>query len=62
MLKDGSWGDHLSVMALCELYQVNAIIVVINGQKISEPIKINVGSSKTVLIKFNSEFHYEAIV
>lgn len=62
MLKEGTWGDHLSVMALCELYQVNAIIVVIDNKKILEPIKINVGSSKTVLIKFNSEFHYEAIV
>ena len=62
MSRDGSWGDHLTLMALCELYQINAIIIVINGNKISEPININVGSSKTILIKFNSEFHYEAII
>lgn len=62
MSKSGSWGDHLSLIALCELYQINAIIIVVNKQKISEPITINVGSTKTVLIKFNSEFHYEAIV
>lgn len=62
MSRDGSWGDHLTLMALCELYQINAIIIVVNGNKISDPININVGSSKTVLIKFNSEFHYEAII
>ena len=62
MTQDGVWGDHLSLMALCELYQTNATIIVVNGIELSEPIKINVGSSKTVLIKFNSEFHYEAIV
>ena len=62
MSQKGVWGDHLSLLALCELYQTNATIIVVNGVELSEPIKINVGSSKTVLIKFNSEFHYEAIV
>ena len=62
MSQEGVWGDHLSLLALCELYQTNATIIVVNGVDLSEPIKINVGSSKTVLIKFNSEFHYEAIL
>lgn len=62
MSKEGVWGDHLSLLALCELYQTNATIIVVNGIELSEPIKINVGSTKTVLIKFNSEFHYEAIL
>jgi hypothetical protein len=62
MSKNGSWGDHLTLLALCELYQINAIIIVINGNNFSDPIKINVGSTRTVLIKFNSEFHYEAII
>ena len=62
MSKEDSWGDHLSLLSLCELYQINAIIIVTNGNRLSEPIKINVGSTRTVLIKFTSEFHYEAIV
>jgi len=62
MSQEGVWGDHLSLLALCELYQTNATIIVVNGVELSEPIKINVGSTNTVLIKFNSEFHYEAIL
>lgn len=62
MIKDGSWGDHLSLLALCELYQVNAILIISEGNKLSEPVKINVGSEINVLIRFNSEFHYEAII
>ncbi len=62
MKKDGSWGDHLSLLALCELYQVNAILIISENNKISEPIKINVGSDINILIRFNSEFHYEAII
>ena len=61
MLKDGSWGDHTILLALCEMYMVNVILIVTNGDKLSDPIEINVGSSRTILIKFNSEFHYEAI-
>ena len=61
MLKDGTWGDHTILLALCELYMVNAIIIVTNGNNLSDPIEINVGSSRTIMIKFNSEFHYEAI-
>lgn len=61
MSKKGSWGDHTSLLALCELYQINAILIVTNNSKLSDPITINVGSTRTVLIKFNSEFHYEAI-
>jgi len=62
MSRDGSWGDHLSLLALCELYQVNAILVITEGKKLSEPLLINVGSNVNILIRFNSEFHYEAIV
>ena len=62
MIKDGSWGDHLSLLALCELYQINAIIIITEGTKVSDPIKINVDSEVNVLIRFNSEFHYEAII
>ena len=62
MGKEGHWGDHLSILALCELYQVNATLIVTEGNKLSEPININVGADKTILIKFTSEFHYEAIV
>lgn len=62
MSAEGVWGDHLVILALCELYQINAILVVTEGSKLSDPIKINVGSHKTVLVRFNSEFHYEAIV
>ena len=61
MLKDGTWGDHTILLALCEMYMVNAIIIVTNKNKLSDPIEINVGSQRTILIKFNSEFHYEAI-
>lgn len=62
MSQDGRWGDHLSLLALCELYQVNAILIITNGKKLSDPVKINVGSEVNILIKFHSEFHYEAIV
>ena len=62
MQEDGSWGDHLSLLALCELYQVNAILIITEGEKLAEPIKINVGSNVNILIKFTSEVHYEAIV
>ncbi len=62
MSQEGKWGDHLSLLALCELYQINAILIVTKGKELSDPIKINVGSTRTVLIKFTSEFHYEAIV
>lgn len=62
MGKDGSWGDHLSLLSLCELYQVNAVLVITDGKKLQEPIKINVGSEINVLIKFSSEIHYEAII
>ena len=62
MSKDGSWGDHISLLALCELYQVNAIIIITENNKLKEPIKINVGSNVNILIKFTSEVHYEAII
>jgi len=62
MSKDGSWGDHLSLLFLCELYQVNAVLVITDGKKLQEPIKINVGSKINILIKFSSEIHYEAII
>lgn len=62
MSKDGSWGDHLSLLSLCELYQVNAVLVITDGKKLQEPIKINVGSKVNILIKFSSEIHYEAII
>jgi len=62
MSKNGHWGDHLSLLSLCELYQVNAVLVITDGKKLQEPIKINVGSEINVLIKFTSEIHYEAII
>tara|TARA_B100000161_G_scaffold258697_1_gene223894 strand:- start:680 stop:1315 length:636 start_codon:yes stop_codon:yes gene_type:complete len=62
MSKDGSWGDHLSLLSLCELYQVNAVLVITDGKNLQEPIKINVGSKINILIKFSSEIHYEAII
>ena len=61
MSKEGTWGDHTILLALCEMYMVNAIIIVTNGNNLSDPIEINVGSTRTIMIKFNSEFHYEAI-
>jgi hypothetical protein len=51
MLKDDSLCDYLSVFALCELYQINAIIIITEGIQISNSIKINTDSPKTILIK-----------
>jgi len=51
MLADDSPGDYLTVFALCELYQINAIVIITEGIQLSNPIKINAGSSKTILIK-----------
>jgi hypothetical protein len=50
MLKDDSRGNYWSVFALCELYQINAIIITEEILQFN-PIKINTGSSKTILIK-----------
>jgi len=50
MLTDNSSGDYLTLFALCELYQLNAIIIVTEGIQLYNIIKINIGSSKTILI------------
>ncbi len=61
MSHPGTWGDHLTLRALCEIYNMNALLVVQNNNVISQPIIIDVESDKTILLKFTMECHYEAI-
>ena len=61
MSHPGTWGDHLTLRALCEIYNMNALLVVQNNNVISQPIIIDVESDKTIMLKFTMECHYEAI-
>jgi hypothetical protein len=61
MGRQGTWGDHVVLQVLCEYFHINALIIVVEGTELRDQILINVGSPSTFLIKFNREFHYEAV-
>lgn len=62
MGKEGNWGDHLSLLILCEHFRLHAVVHVHKNSINIGTIHINEGGSKVIHIKFWQECHYEAIV
>ena len=62
MGKDGTWGDHLTLLVLCEHFHLHAVVHVHRGPTNIGTININPAGTTKVHLKFTQECHYEAIV
>jgi len=62
MGKDGTWGDHLPLLMLCEHLHLHAVVHVHHGGTNIGTIHINREGTKEVHLRFTQECHYEAIV
>jgi hypothetical protein len=59
----GTWGDNVILQVLCELYRVNAFVLVRERGEFKEPVHIVVNPDfETVKILFDRESHYQLVI
>ena len=60
MSKEGEWGGHVCLEAICELYQVNVQILDTRGPEFDHFMETD-HNWPTIYLQFENECHYEAL-